>query len=91
MTAACNDNSIDEIISPHGIAMTIEDLPPANTRRWVIRRKAAVVMAVAGGLISLEDACNRYALSEEEFHSWQKAMDQNGVPGLRATRLQHYR
>jgi len=71
--------------------MTLNDLPPKDTKRWVIRRKAEVVAAVRGGLISLDDACNRYKLSVEEFLSWQKAIDKHGLPGLRTTRLQQYR
>jgi hypothetical protein len=46
---------------------------------------------VRGGLISLEDACTRYTLSVEEFLSWQRAIDRNGLPGLRVTRVQEYR
>ena len=42
-------------------------LPPPNTKRWVARRKAAVVEAVSSGVITLEEACRRYQLSEEEF------------------------
>ena len=38
-------------------------LPPANTRRWVVRRKAAVVAAVLSGKITLEEACQRYQLT----------------------------
>ncbi len=45
------------VIGPDGSPLTIADLPPANTRRWVIRRKAEVVAAVRGGLLSLEEAC----------------------------------
>ena len=71
--------------------MTIEDLPSPSTRRWVVRRKAAVVTAVDSGLISQEDACARYSLSIEEFQSWQKAIAKNGVAGLRVTRVQYYR
>lgn len=82
---------ISHIIGLDGQPMTIDDLPPANTKRWVIRRKAEVVAAVRGGLISLDDACRRYTLSVEEFLSWQKAIDKHGLPGLRATRLQQYR
>ena len=67
------------------------ELPPANTRRWVVRRKAAVVAAVESGKITLEEACRRYQLTEEEFHAWQRAYDAHGLPGLRATRLQQYR
>jgi hypothetical protein len=39
--------------------MSLDDLPPPNTKRWVIRRKAEVVAGVRSGLISLEDACRR--------------------------------
>jgi len=67
------------------------ELPPPNTRRWVIRRKAAVVAAVRAGDITLEEACRRYQLSEEEFLAWQRAFEAHGLTGLRATRLQGYR
>ena len=67
------------------------NLPPADTRRWVVRRKAAVVAAVQAGKITLEEACRRYNLSEEEFRTWQRAFEAHGLPGLRATRLQQYR
>jgi len=67
------------------------DLPPVNTRRWVVRRKAAVVAAVQSGKITFEEACRRYELSEEEFRSWQRTYQSHGVPGLRATRVQQYR
>ena len=33
---------------------TIVDLPPADTKRWVVRRKAAVVAAVRSGAIGLQ-------------------------------------
>jgi hypothetical protein len=71
--------------------LTIEDLPPPETKRWVIRRKAEVVAGVRNGLISLEDACNRYKLSVDEFLSWQRLIEEHGVRGLRTTRLQQYR
>jgi hypothetical protein len=49
------------------------DLPPPNTKRWVVRRKAAVVAAVRSGKITMEEALRRYQLTEEEFLSWQRA------------------
>lgn len=70
---------------------SIEDLPPPGTRRWVIRRKAEVVAGVRAGLISIEEACQRYSLSVEEFLSWQRAIDRHGLRGLRTTRIQDYR
>lgn len=66
-------------------------LPPPGTTRWVIRRKAAVVTGVHNGLISLDEACQRYNLSVEEFLSWQRQIEQHGLLGLRTTRLQDYR
>lgn len=79
------------VIGPDGSPLTIADLPPPETRRWVIRRKAEVVAAVRGGLLSLEDACNRYTLTTEELLSWQASIDRHGLAGLRTTRLQQYR
>jgi hypothetical protein len=82
---------VSYVIGPDGSPMTLADLPPPSTRRWVIRRKAEVVAAVRGGLISLEDACARYTLTVEEFLAWQRAIDRYGLAGLRATRVQQYR
>ena len=62
-----------------------------DTKRWVIRRKAEVVAAVRGGLLSIEEACERYKLTVDEFLSWQRSIDKHGLPGLRATRIQEYR
>lgn len=89
--SASNSNTISDTLFSEEQPMTLEDLPSPNTRRWVIRRKAAVVSAVQSGLISQEDACARYSLSLEEFQSWQEAIAKNGVAGLRVTRVQHYR
>ena len=71
--------------------MTLSDLPPPNTKRWVIRRKAEVVAGVRLGLITIEEACERYRLSIDEFLSWQRLIDRHGLRGLRATRVQEYR
>ncbi len=79
------------VLGPAGRPMTMSDLPPPSTRRWVMRRKAEVVAGVRAGLITLEEACERYKLSVEEFLSWQKLIDSYGMRGLRATRIQKYR
>jgi hypothetical protein len=79
------------VIGPNGSALTVEDLPPRYTTRWVIRRKAELVAAVRGGLLTLEEACERYTLTVDEFLSWQRSIDRHGLLGLRATRVQDYR
>ena len=76
---------------PPGRAIDAGQPPGIDTKRWVIRRKAEVVAAVAGGLLTMDEACIRYSISAEEFASWQRAVDLSGMPGLRVTRLQQYR
>ena len=82
---------LQSIMGPKGTEITLADLPARDTKRWVSSRKALVVFAVEGGLISLDDACARYALSIEEFLGWQRAAQRHGVPGLKATRARDYR
>jgi hypothetical protein len=52
---------VNYVIGPDGSPLTIADLPPPGQHRWVIRRKAEVVAAVRGGLLSLEEACSLYS------------------------------
>jgi hypothetical protein len=82
---------IHSVKGPDGTPLTVADLPPPNTARWVIRRKAEVVAAVRGGLLTLDEACERYRLTVEEYSGWQHALDSYGTLGLRVTRTQHYR
>jgi Protein of unknown function (DUF1153) len=67
------------------------ELPSPSTKRWTIRRKAAILTAVQAGEITFEEVCCRYQLSEEEFLAWQRAFEAHGLLGLRVTRLQRYR
>ena len=90
MGARTNGRTVS-VVGPDGSPLTLDDLPPPNTKRWVSRRKAEVVTAVRCGLLSLQDACNRYNLTVEEFLSWERLIESHGVAGLRATRLQDYR
>lgn len=73
---------------PDGRQMTRADLPPTGTTRWVARRKAAVVVGVESGLISMKEAIDRYHLSEEEYLSWAQMAAMHGTDGLKTTRLQ---
>jgi transposase-like protein len=74
---------------PDGTLLTPGNLPPTNLRRWVIRYKADIVMAVGGGILTLEEACARYGLSREEFRSWQDAFQRFGKRGLSSRGLLH--
>jgi hypothetical protein len=69
------------VLGPLGDPLTLADLPSAGSNRWVMRRKAEVVLAVEGGLLSL--ACGRYSLTFDEFSCWQRGLAQHGLRGLR--------
>ena len=76
---------------PDGTVMTRADLPPRDTRRWVASRKAAVVRAVAHGLLTTEEALKTYGLSKEELEGWTLAVKSHGVAALKATAVQRFR
>ena len=80
-----------KVIGPLGEALTIETLPPPATTRWVVRRKAEVVAAVNGGLLTVDEVCERYSLTVEEFVGWRSSLERSGLHGLRVTRIQQYR
>lgn len=80
-----------QVIGPLGEPLTLDTLPRPDTSRWVVRRKAEVVAAVTGGLLTIDEACKRYELTLEEFASWERAVERSGLPGLRVTRVQYYR
>ena len=64
---------------------------PSPGQRWTVRRKAALIEAVRGGWFAIDEACQRYNLSVDEFLAWERDLDRYGVPGLRSTRYQIYR
>ncbi len=66
-------------------------LPPPNTQRWVKSRKLSVLKAIERGILSDEDACKRYSLSQEELDSWKVALNRHGSGALRITHINRYR
>ena len=78
---------VSRVLGPEGGVLTLDNMPPRGTVRWIARRKAEVVAGVRGGLLSFGDACERYALTSEELIAWQQAITHSGMNGLQATRL----
>jgi hypothetical protein len=78
---------VHQVIGPEGLPLTLNDLPPSHLKRWISRRKAEVVTAVDGGLITRQEACERYGLSREELLQWERGFKAYGMAGLRATKL----
>ena len=65
--------------------LTLNNLPPPDLKRWVARRKAEVITAVNGGLLTMPEACARYSISLEELLEWQRHYEAEGLEGLRAS------
>jgi hypothetical protein len=84
-------NVIHLVKGSDGRPVKMAELPPPELKRWMPRAKAQVVAAVHNGLISLDDACERYALSVEEFLNWEETIDHYGLTGLRVNAIQRHR
>jgi len=59
------------VIGPDGSPLTVADLPPKDTKRWVIRRKAEVVAAVRGGTAGSDNLSRARATSRSRESSGQ--------------------
>ena len=79
------------VIGPLGQPLTLAMLPPPSTKRWIAHRKAELVAAVEGGLLTIEEVCQRYGIALEEFVSWQRGVERLGMRGLWVTRSQKHR
>lgn len=55
-------------------ALAFPELPALN-ERWTMRRKATLVFAVRSGRISIEEACQTYKLSVDEFLAWERDLE----------------
>lgn len=82
---------VHAVIGPTARYLTLDDLPDPKTKRWVPRRKAEVIHAVRGGLLTKEEARARYNLTNSEYSEWESHYDSFGLGGLRVTHLQNYR
>ena len=76
------------VIGPSGTRLHKQDLPSPRAR-WTPLRKAEVIAAIQGGLLSIAEACTTYGLTLEEIATWQRTVARAGIAGLRATRAQH--
>jgi hypothetical protein len=82
------DRAKPEHAEPLDAPVTLDTLPPADTQRWVARRKARVVAAVQAGLLTIDEAMARYRLTMEEFAGWQRGLYRHGLRGLQVTHHQ---
>ena len=78
-----------DFIGPDGMHMTLAQLPPRGLKRWLPHHKALVVAAMRHGLMTFEEACERYSLSAEEYLSWLRSFD--AAPPPSATMVREHR
>ena len=57
-------------------------MPARGTSRWTPWRKAAVIIGVREGTLTVAEACDHYKLSPEELAGWDAAFDRRGISGL---------
>jgi hypothetical protein len=69
-------------IGPDGKRITLADLPPRDLLNLSSDQKSMVVAAVCQGLITLQEACERYHLSLDEYLNWHRAFG-GGASGER--------
>jgi len=58
---------------------------PVGAIRWTPRLKLIVAFAIRAGILSGENARERFMLSAEELALWDQALDQTGTEMLRVT------
>jgi uncharacterized protein DUF1153 len=59
-------------IGPDGKQVSLAQLPPHDLKRWRPHHKAMVVAAVRHGLITIDEACKRYNLSNDGYLCWYR-------------------
>jgi len=88
---AGTEHCLGVLDSPGACPIEMTGAHPPRPKRWVPHRKAEIVAAVRGGFLSLDQACERYALSIEEYLTWQRGIDLFGLAGLRVNKMQQRR
>jgi hypothetical protein len=84
-----DEASVDHYASPNAgsavshIEIAVMPLPPPGSKRWSPDAKAAVAAAVRGRILTLDEACEQYPLTVQEYLTWQHRIDLFGLAGLR--------
>jgi hypothetical protein len=74
MLERLNPGRPTRVIGWDGRPLTLNDLPASHAVRWNAARKAEVVAAVRGNLLSFDEAMRRYCLSPHEFIIWEREL-----------------
>lgn len=61
---------------------------PGENGRWVARDKAEIIRQLQAREMTVEEALERYGLTEEELESWVARLRRHGHEGLKVTKIQ---
>lgn len=77
---------LQSIISPTGEVMTKHDILNMNVGRWVIGKKAILIIGLLKKVVTEEELKVAYPnISHEELIAWTTAYETEGLNGLRVT------
>jgi transposase-like protein len=60
--------------------------PDDKFERWTAQRKAAVIMEVLKGQLSVPEACRKYGIPQGEYRKWADEFYRGGVEALKTNR-----
>jgi DNA-binding winged helix-turn-helix (wHTH) protein len=74
-----------------GGLITAYDLPKAGEKkRWTRMFKAIIARAIVNGVMTPEEACQRYFMTVAELKRWIKLLDTQGLRGLSANNFSDF-
>ncbi len=59
---------------------------PESIERWTAQRKAAIILEVLKGQISVPEAARKYGFTQNEYRKWADEYHQAGVEALKTNR-----
>ena len=59
---------------------------PEKFERWTAQRKAAIILEVLKGKISVPEACRKYGFTQGEFREWADEYHRSGIEGLKVNK-----
>lgn len=59
---------------------------PEKFERWTAQRKAAIILEVLKGQISVPEACRKYGFTQNECRQWADEYHRAGVDALKVNR-----
>ncbi len=63
-----------------------EPAPEPKIERWTAQRKAAIIVDVLKGKISVPEACRKYGFTQGEYREWADEFMRGGIEALKVNK-----